>query len=268
MSKSTLNKFPVLRLFITFHKVFYDIYGKTSRFHYFCCWFSGKGASGRNSAVGIPLTSGLAKQAAFPARQYYPRTSKKRWQKSYPPGELSWAKYLNLPGALPRKQHSRRCPPILQRDFTGVDPSCAVWTCGLHVPKETWNFFRPFIAIFHHFCSFSLTFYSFLISYFPPIPSLAVVRHVVKNASRPKPVIFTGLRREAFHVCWIVTLLGRLCKRFLRRTQFNIWGAINKEKERLTIRSQPPNWMVVVRPRWLKKSITKQGSIKTPVSYQ
>ena len=103
MSKSTLNKFPVLRLFITFYKVFYDICGKTSRFHYFYCLFSGKGASGRNSAVGIPLTSRLAKKLS--AREIIVS------QIFQPAGDFA-------------AQAAQ--PPILQRDLTGVDPSCAI----------------------------------------------------------------------------------------------------------------------------------------------
>ena len=155
MSKSTLNKFPVLRIFITFYEVFYDIYGKTSRFHYFYCLFSDKGASGRNSAVGIPLTSGPVKQAAFPARQYSPRITQKRWQKSCPPGELSWAKYLNLPGTLPHKQRSRWfcsvISPVLTRaaQFEPVSPTSQ---------SAAENFFWSFTAVFHRFCSFSPTF--------------------------------------------------------------------------------------------------------------
>ena len=94
---------------------------------------------------------------------------------------------------------------VSQKTFarvTGFEPAAS---CSQSAAE---NFLWSFIAVFTRFCSFSLTFQSSLISHFPPNPLLAVVNHVVKNASRPKPVIFTGLKREAFsfHVCWIVTL--------------------------------------------------------------
>ena len=67
---------------------------------------------------------------------------------------------------------------------------------------------------------------------FPGVPALSVVIYVVKNASRPKPVTFSPAqdgKHFAFQVGWIVTLVKRLCKCFLRKTQRKVGGAINKE---------------------------------------
>jgi len=44
--------------------------------------------------------------------------------------------------------------------------------------------------VFSHFCSVLLTLQASLNLRFPGVPALSVVIYVVKNASRPKPVIF------------------------------------------------------------------------------
>ena len=68
---------------------------------------------------------------------------------------------------------------------------------------------------------------------FPGVPALSVVIYVVKNASRPKPVIFHRPRTGsvfAFQVGWIVALSKGLCKYFLPEAQRKVCGAIDKEK--------------------------------------
>ena len=67
---------------------------------------------------------------------------------------------------------------------TGVEPALA---CSQTIRK---NFFQSFLMLFSHFRSVLLTLQASLNLRFPGVPALSVVIYVVKNASRPKPVIF------------------------------------------------------------------------------
>ena len=68
---------------------------------------------------------------------------------------------------------------------TGFEPAAS---CSQTIRK---NFFWSFPMVFSHFRSVSLTLYTSLNLRFPCVPALCVAIYVVKNASRPKPVIFS-----------------------------------------------------------------------------
>ena len=69
--------------------------------------------------------------------------------------------------------------------MTGFEPAASCSQTG------TENFFRPFLTLFYHFRSYSVTLVTSYKPPFPPVPRASVAIHVVKNASRSK-------EREAF----------------------------------------------------------------------
>ena len=67
-------------------------------------------------------------------------------------------------------------PLISQRDLTGVDPSCAIWTCVPHVPKCDRKFF---LVVYSSFSSFLLVF-----SHFSVVFNLAFSTHSVPGCGQ------------------------------------------------------------------------------------